>query len=87
MGPLHHAPTSRPAADPNNPGFIYQRFQRGIMHFDAATGRTQGILLADYLKAILRGTDLPPDPASHSDEERAAIRKRMYNQRAMPVPA
>jgi len=33
------------------------------------------------------GTDLPPDPASLSDEERAAIRKRMYNQRAIPVPA
>jgi GST-like protein len=33
------------------------------------------------------GADLPPDPASLSDEERAAIRKRMYNQRAIPVPA
>ena len=33
------------------------------------------------------GIDLPPDPTSLTDEERAAIRKRMYNQRAMPVPA
>jgi len=33
------------------------------------------------------GTDLPPDPSTLSDEERAAIRKRMYNQRAIPVPA
>jgi hypothetical protein len=55
------APISQPAADPNNPGFIYQRFQRGIMHYDASTGATRGILLADYLKAILRGVDLPSD--------------------------
>jgi hypothetical protein len=40
------APISRPAADPNNPNFIYQRFQRGIMHYDAGCGCTQSILLA-----------------------------------------
>ncbi len=56
-------PTSRPAPDPNNGDFAYQRFQRGVMHFDASTGRTQGLLLADYLKAILRGKDLPADLA------------------------
>src|SRR3954454_1873358 len=28
-------PTSNPAADPGNGGFIYQRYQRGIMHFRA----------------------------------------------------
>ena len=33
------------------------------------------------------GANLPPDPATLTDEERAAIRKRMYNQRAIPVPA
>ena len=33
------------------------------MHFDATTGRTQALLLADYLKAILRGRDLPADLA------------------------
>jgi GST-like protein len=33
------------------------------------------------------GANLPPDPATLSDAEKAAIRKRMYNQRAMPVPA
>ena len=33
------------------------------MHFDATTGRTQGLLLADYVKAILRGRDLPVDLA------------------------
>jgi hypothetical protein len=55
------APISLPRRDPGNDNFIYQRFQRGIMHFDMGTGRTQGLLLADYLKAILRGRDLPTD--------------------------
>lgn len=54
-------PTSLPAVDPNNHNFIYQRFQRGIMHYDRATGVTQGLLLADYFKEILTGQNLPPD--------------------------
>jgi hypothetical protein len=57
------APISRPRRDPGNANFIYQRFQRAVMHFDATTGRTQGLLLADYLKAILRDRDLPADLA------------------------
>jgi polysaccharide biosynthesis protein PslG len=55
------APTSQPAADPSNANFIYQRFQRGIMHFDKGCGCTQGLLLADYLKSVLTGVNLPPD--------------------------
>ena len=54
-------PTSLPAQDPNNGGFIYQRFQRGIMHYDAACRCTQGLLLADYFKALLTGENLPAD--------------------------
>jgi GSH-dependent disulfide-bond oxidoreductase len=38
-------------------------------------------------RGMAAGADLPPDPATISEAERAAIRKRMYNQRAMPVPA
>jgi hypothetical protein len=57
------APISRPRRDPGNANFVYQRFQRGVMHFDATTGRTQALLLADYLKAILRARDLPADLA------------------------
>jgi len=68
------APISRPRRDPNNGNFVYQRFQRGVMHFDATTGRTQGRLLADYLKAILRGRDLPADLAE------AARGSKYYNQ-------
>ena len=54
-------PISAPAYDPNNHNFVYQRFQRGIMHFDATTGSTQGLLLGDYLKSIITGVNLPPD--------------------------
>ena len=42
------------------PNFIYQRFQRGIMHYDKACGCTQGLLLADYLKALLRARPAAP---------------------------
>jgi hypothetical protein len=68
------APISRPRRDPGNSNFVYQRFQRGVMHFDAGTGRTQGLLLADYLKAILRGRDLPADLAQ------AARSSKYFNQ-------
>jgi hypothetical protein len=47
--------------DPNNANFVYQRFQRGIMHYDAGTGVTRGILLADYLKSVLTGQNVPDD--------------------------
>jgi hypothetical protein len=54
-------PTSNPQLDPNNHNFVYLRFQRGIMHYDAGCTCTDGILLADYLKAILTGQNLPAD--------------------------
>ncbi|HEX8968183.1 MAG TPA: hypothetical protein VF937_09900, partial [Chloroflexota bacterium] len=54
-------PTSLPTSDAVNPDFVYQRFQRGIMHFSRATGLTQGLLLGDWLKRILIGVDLSPD--------------------------
>src|SRR5438132_11553374 len=60
------APTSKPAYDPTNSNFIYQRFQRGIMHFDKTCGCTQGLLLADYLKALMTGENLPPDLAEQA---------------------
>jgi polysaccharide biosynthesis protein PslG len=60
------APTSQPAYDPNNRNFIYQRFQRGIMHYDKGCNCTQGLLLADYLKSILTGQNLPPDLAGQA---------------------
>ena len=56
---LAGAVTSPPVTDPNNPNFIYQRFQRVILHYDATSGVTQPVLLADYFKAILTGENLP----------------------------
>ncbi len=57
-------PTSAPAADPHNGNFVYQRFQRGILHYDATKNVTQGILLADYFKSVLTGQNLPSDVQS-----------------------
>jgi hypothetical protein len=54
------APISNPAPDPNNNGFIYQRFQRGIMHYIQGTG-TESILIADYLKALIVDQNVPTD--------------------------
>jgi hypothetical protein len=54
-------PTSLPTSDPLNPDFVYQRFQRGIMHYSRATGLTQGLLIGDWLKRIMIGVDLTPD--------------------------
>jgi hypothetical protein len=54
-------PISRPFPDPNNPLFVFQRFQRGIFMYDHSTGRTEPLLLGDYFKSILTGYNLPPD--------------------------
>ena len=76
------APTSQPAADPSNSNFIYQRFQRGIMHFDKGCGCTQGLLLADYLKSVLTGKNLPPD----LQQQAQADHSRFLNQYAPGKP-
>jgi hypothetical protein len=54
-------PVSHPTTDPNNSNFIYQRFERGIMHYSRMTGQTQGLLLGDWLKRVIVGGELPPD--------------------------
>jgi len=55
-------PISHPQPDPANANFIYQRFQRGIMHHNVADGTTRGVLVADYLKQILQNSAaLPAD--------------------------
>ena len=58
--------TSKPMVDPRNGGFIYQRFQRVILHYDAVCNCTQPILLGDWFKAILTGQNLPRDLAEQS---------------------
>ena len=59
-------PTSEPALDPTNHAVAYLRFQRGIMMYDARCQCTQGVLLADYLKSILTGQNLPADLAQEA---------------------
>lgn len=54
-------PISRPAFDPSNFNFVFQRFQRNLMHFDRGTGRTQGVNLAQFFKALITGDNLPSD--------------------------
>jgi hypothetical protein len=73
-------PISRAQPEPSNQNFIYQRFQRGIMHYDATTGSTRGILLADYLKSILTGQNLP------GDLRQQAQGSRLYLQYAPGAP-
>lgn len=55
------APTSRPMRDPTNPSFVYQRFQRSIMHYRDACACTERILLADWFKNVITGQDVPFD--------------------------
>ena len=51
-------PLSPPTPDPANANFIYQRFQRGVMHHTATTGATGGLLLGDHLKSLITGERL-----------------------------
>jgi hypothetical protein len=54
-------PTSSPKADPANPGFVYQRFQNGILFYDAAAGTTQQLPLGEYLKSLVLNGKLSAD--------------------------
>jgi len=63
-------PTSQPTPDPANGGFVYQRFQRGIMHYRAEQNVTEGILVADYLKSVMTLRNLPPDLAEEMRDSR-----------------
>ena len=38
-------PTSMPKADPNNPDFVYQRFQNGLLFYNATDGTTSVLAL------------------------------------------
>jgi N-acetylmuramoyl-L-alanine amidase len=80
-------PTSRPAHDPTNPGFIYQRFQRGIMHYDKGCGCTQGLLLADYVKALLTGRNVPGDLAAQARNSKLANQYRPGQPQSLARPA
>jgi hypothetical protein len=59
-------PISRPAADPNNPNFVYQRFQNGILMYDATTGTTAPLPLGLYLRQLLTQQNVPDDLAAEA---------------------
>ena len=61
-------PLSRPMPDPANANFIYQRFQRGVMHYAAASGATGGLLLGDHLKSLMSGDRLSTSLAEAAAE-------------------
>lgn len=58
-------PTSLPAYDPDDPRFIYQRFERGILRYDSWSGFTSGVPLGEAFASVLRGdpalADLAPE--------------------------
>lgn len=74
-------PTSQPMVDPNNHNFVYLRWQRGIMMYDASCHCTQGVLLGDYLKSILTGQNLPADL---SQEAQYSSLFKQYDPSALP---
>ena len=65
---LWGVPTSGVLVDPNNHNFVYLRFQRGILMYDDGCKCTQGVLLADYLKSIITGTNLPADLSQEAQD-------------------
>jgi hypothetical protein len=73
-------PLSRPTADPTNASRIYQRFENGIMMYDASAGTTVSLPVGSYLKAIITGQNLPADLAT------AAQGSRFINQYQGPPP-
>lgn len=74
-------PISPPAYDPNNMDFVYLRFQRNVMHFDQATGTTQGLLLGHFFKALITGEGLPLD----LDQQAASSPFRRQYNNAQPL--
>jgi hypothetical protein len=72
-------PTSAPAADPGNGGFIYQRYQRGIMHYEDTCRCSHGILVGDWFKSVITGQNLPSDLSQDMQNSRYL---RQYDSRS-----
>ncbi len=63
-------PLSPPTPDPNNPDRIYQRFESGILMYDASTGTTTSLPVGVWFKALLTGENLPADLAAAAQGSR-----------------
>ncbi|MFN0074340.1 MAG: hypothetical protein ACKVVP_22900 [Chloroflexota bacterium] len=59
--PVWGIPTSPPTRDPANPRVIYQRFERGMLVYEAGCRCTRVLPLGDLFKATLTGQFLPAD--------------------------
>ena len=70
---LYGFPTSTPAVDPNNTSFVYQRFQRTVLHYDASSGTTQPMLLADALKSVITGRGASPALLAQAEAAGSAL--------------
>lgn len=67
---------SPPAYDPTNQGFVYQRYQRGIMHYRQECRCTEGLLMAEWFKTLITGVGLPADLAAQAAD---SVWIRQYN--------
>ena len=64
--PILGLPTSPPKPDPNNPRFVYQRFDTTILMNDMDAGTTQPLLMGQYFKEVLENQGLPADLAAEA---------------------
>lgn len=54
-------PTSRPAAHPDHPDIVYQRFQRGVLKYDPACACATSVPVGRAFRSLLTGEDERPD--------------------------
>jgi hypothetical protein len=59
--PVWGIATSHPQRDPANPRVIYQRFERGMMVYEAGCRCTRVLPLGELFKSVLTGQNLPAD--------------------------
>lgn len=59
--PVWGIATSHPQPDPNNPRVIYQRFERGLMVYEASCSCTRILPVGDLFKSVLTGESMPAD--------------------------
>jgi hypothetical protein len=62
-------PTSTPKTDPNNPNFVYQRFQNGILFYDGSSASTQPLPLGETLKSLLTSDSAVLKLAAQTDSD------------------
>lgn len=67
---IYGFPISPVAPDPLNSQFVYQRFQRAVLQYDPSTGLAQPLLMADYLKAVMTGQNVPQGLAAQAQGSR-----------------